>query len=81
MNDKPHLTFWADISVDAITSTLTRDKASGRWSVQFKVDGLLSSWSDENTVNMEDEDMRRAVEEGRVDLVVVSGRGAKLSPR
>ena len=81
MNDKPHLTFWADISVDAITSTLTRDKASGRWSVQFKVDGLLSSWSDENTVNMEDEDMRRAVEEGRVELVVVSGRGAKLSPR
>ena len=79
MNDKPRLHFWADISVDAITSSLTRDKASGKWSVQFKVDGLLSSRSDENTLNMEDEEMRRAVEEGRVEIVVVSGRGAKLS--
>jgi len=72
------LHFIVDLGVEVVASSLKKNPDS-TYSCQVKIDGLMNSVSDENGLDMEDEEIRAAVERGEVKCIVMSRSGAKLS--
>jgi len=74
MNDR--LTFWVDLEVKPIVSTITKN-TDGTVRVQLNIDGLLSSNSDEK-FPFDAPDIIEKIERGEIKLNVLSGTGARL---